>query len=78
MGLEPDYGHFHENPCPNNSTVDKEVKLVTEGQSVYIPIGAIHRLENPGKVPLIVIEIQTGVYLGEDDLIRFEDIYNRV
>ena len=58
-------------------TVDSDVKLVTEGQSVYIPLGAVHRLENPGKVPMVLIEVQTGTYLGEDDIIRYEDIYAR-
>jgi mannose-1-phosphate guanylyltransferase/mannose-6-phosphate isomerase len=58
-------------------TVDDEVKLVTENQSVYIPLGAVHRLENPGKVDLHLIEVQTGSYLGEDDIIRYEDVYNR-
>jgi mannose-1-phosphate guanylyltransferase / mannose-6-phosphate isomerase len=58
-------------------TVDKDVRLVTENQSVYIPLGAIHRMENPGKVPMVLIEVQTGSYLGEDDIIRYEDIYAR-
>lgn len=58
-------------------TVDTEVKLVTENQSVYIPLGAVHRMENPGKVPLTLIEVQTGSYLGEDDIIRYEDVYAR-
>lgn len=58
-------------------TVDAEVKLVTENQSVYIPLGARHRMENPGKVELVLIEVQTGVYLGEDDIIRYEDVYAR-
>ena len=58
-------------------TVNSDVKLITEGESIYIPLGAIHRMENPGKVPLILIEVQTGVYLGEDDIIRYEDIYSR-
>ena len=58
-------------------TVDDEVKLVTENQSVYIPLGAIHRMENPGKVPMVLIEVQTGSYLGEDDIIRYEDVYSR-
>ena len=58
-------------------TVDDEVTLVTENESVYIPLGAVHRLENPGKVDLHLIEVQTGSYLGEDDIIRYEDIYNR-
>jgi mannose-1-phosphate guanylyltransferase/mannose-6-phosphate isomerase len=58
-------------------TVDTEVKLIAENQSVYIPLGAIHRMENPGKVRLTLIEVQTGSYLGEDDIIRYEDIYAR-
>lgn len=58
-------------------TVDAEVKMVTENQSVYVPLGAIHRLENPGKVPVVLIEVQTGSYLGEDDIIRYEDVYSR-
>ncbi len=58
-------------------TVDDTVKLVSENQSVYIPLGAIHRMENPGKVPMALIEVQTGSYLGEDDIIRYEDIYAR-
>lgn len=60
-----------------NVTVDETIKLVSENQSVYIPLGAIHRLENPGKVPLHLIEVQTGAYLGEDDIVRYEDIYAR-
>ena len=58
-------------------TVDEDVTLLTEGQSVHIPLGAVHRMENPGKVPMVLIEVQTGVYLGEDDIIRYEDIYAR-
>ena len=58
-------------------TVDAEVTMVTENQSVYVPLGAIHRLENPGKVPVVLIEVQTGAYLGEDDIIRYEDVYSR-
>lgn len=58
-------------------TVDGESRLVTENQSVYIPLGAIHRMENPGKRPMVLIEVQTGTYLGEDDIIRYEDIYAR-
>ena len=58
-------------------TIEAEVKLVTENQSVYIPLGAVHRLENPGKLQLTLIEVQTGSYLGEDDIIRYEDIYSR-
>ena len=58
-------------------TVDDEVKLISENQSVYIPLGAVHRMENPGKVPMILIEVQTGSYLGEDDIVRYDDIYAR-
>jgi mannose-1-phosphate guanylyltransferase len=52
--------------------------MVTENQSVYIPVGIVHSLENPGKVPLHLIEVQSGSYLGEDDIVRFEDKYGRV
>jgi len=58
-------------------TIADEVKLVTENQSVYIPLGTKHRLENPGKLPMVLIEVQTGSYLGEDDIVRYEDIYAR-
>lgn len=58
-------------------TVDDEVKTVHENESVYIPIGARHRLENPGKIDLELIEVQTGSYLGEDDIVRIEDDYRR-
>lgn len=58
-------------------TVDETVTLVTENQSIYVPLGAIHRMENPGKVPMVLIEVQTGSYLGEDDIIRYEDVYSR-
>ena len=53
------------------------VKLVTENESVYIPVGVTHSLENPGKLPLHLIEVQSGSYLGEDDIVRFEDLYGR-
>ena len=58
-------------------TVDDTVTLISENQSVYIPLGAKHRMENPGKVPMVLIEVQTGSYLGEDDIIRYEDVYAR-
>jgi mannose-1-phosphate guanylyltransferase/mannose-6-phosphate isomerase len=58
-------------------TVGDEVKLLTENQSVYVPVGAIHRLENPGKLPMVMIEVQTGAYVGEDDIIRYDDVYGR-
>ena len=59
-------------------TINDETKLVTENQSVYIPIGAVHSLENPGKIPLELIEVQSGAYLGEDDIVRFSDKYGRI
>ncbi|WP_275668511.1 mannose-1-phosphate guanylyltransferase/mannose-6-phosphate isomerase [Oleisolibacter albus] len=58
-------------------TIDDKQVLVTENESVYLPLGCVHRLENPGKVPLNLIEVQTGTYLGEDDIVRFEDTYGR-
>ncbi len=58
-------------------TVDDEVKLLTENESVYIPLGAVHRMENPGRVPMVLIEVQTGTYVGEDDIVRYEDVYAR-
>src|SRR5262249_48889601 len=58
-------------------TRDEETKLLSENESTYIPIGAKHRLENPGKTPLFLIEVQSGGYLGEDDIVRFEDRYKR-
>jgi mannose-1-phosphate guanylyltransferase len=60
-----------------NVTNGEQTFLVTENESTYIPIGQIHALENPGKVPLEMIEVQTGSYLGEDDIVRFEDNYGR-
>jgi mannose-1-phosphate guanylyltransferase / mannose-6-phosphate isomerase len=59
-------------------TVNELVKIVHENESIYIPIGAVHRLENPGKILLELIEVQTGSYLGEDDIIRIEDDYRRL
>ncbi len=59
-------------------TVGEKVILLTENQSTYIPLGEVHRLSNPGKVPLEIIEVQSGSYLGEDDIVRFEDTYGRV
>eukprot|EP01037_Dinobryon_pediforme_P012618 gene12618-12708_t len=58
-------------------TRNDEVKLVHENESIYLPIGCIHRMANPGKINLELIEVQTGSYLGEDDIIRIEDVYNR-
>ncbi|AXC49594.1 mannose-1-phosphate guanylyltransferase/mannose-6-phosphate isomerase [Paracoccus suum] len=58
-------------------TVGEQVTLMAENQSIYVPLGALHRLENPGRVPMVLIEVQTGAYLGEDDIIRYEDAYAR-
>ena len=55
-----------------------ETILLSENQSTYIPLGVIHNLENPGKIPAKIIEVQTGAYLGEDDIIRYDDVYGRV
>ena len=58
-------------------TRGEEIELLSENQSTYIPLGTKHRLENPGKVELHMIEVQSGIYLGEDDIVRFEDVYQR-
>jgi mannose-1-phosphate guanylyltransferase/mannose-6-phosphate isomerase len=58
-------------------TIGDTLELVAENQSVYIPLGVVHRMKNPGKVPMVLIEVQTGSYLGEDDIIRYEDLYAR-
>ena len=59
-------------------TRGEEVMMISENESTYIPLGVRHRLENPGKVDLFLIEVQSGGYLGEDDIVRFEDTYNRI
>ena len=59
-------------------TIDDEVELVGEYQSVYIPSGSKHRLENPGEGTVVLIEVQTGSYFGEDDIERYEDRYSRL
>lgn len=58
-------------------TRDHEQHMVRENESIYLPLGAVHRLENPGKIPLTLIEVQSGPYLGEDDIVRIEDVYSR-
>ncbi len=58
-------------------TLGDEVRLLTENESIYIPLGAVHRLENPGRIPLELVEIQSGTYLAEDDVVRYEDDYER-
>ena len=57
---------------------DGKEKLLTENESTYIPVGSVHRLSNPGKIPLRIIEVQSGSYVGEDDIVRLEDIYGRL
>jgi mannose-1-phosphate guanylyltransferase/mannose-6-phosphate isomerase len=75
--------HFHraEHWVVVNGTAlvtrDGEVVMVRENESIYQPLGTVHRLENPGRIPLTLIEVQSGTYLGEDDIVRFEDTYGR-
>jgi len=59
-------------------TRDGEEAMVRENESIYLPLGTVHRLENPGRIPLTLIEVQSGAYLGEDDIVRIEDTYGRV
>jgi mannose-1-phosphate guanylyltransferase/mannose-1-phosphate guanylyltransferase/mannose-6-phosphate isomerase len=76
--------HFHraEHWVVVNGTAivtrDDEEILLRENESIFVPLGCMHRLENPGKVPLNLIEVQSGTYLGEDDIVRMQDIYHRV
>nr|WP_294513668.1 mannose-1-phosphate guanylyltransferase/mannose-6-phosphate isomerase [uncultured Rhodopila sp.] len=76
--------HFHraEHWVVVNGTArvtrDSQTLIVRENESVYLPLGCVHRLENPGKIPLTLIEVQSGAYLGEDDIVRLEDTYGRV
>ncbi len=58
-------------------TCGEKQMVLSENQSTYIPLGEIHRLENPGRIPLEIIEVQSGSYLGEDDIVRLEDVYGR-
>ena len=58
-------------------TRDQDKILVRENESIYLPLGCMHRLENPGRIPVTLIEVQSGAYLGEDDIVRFEDTYGR-
>ncbi|HEX2943713.1 MAG TPA: mannose-1-phosphate guanylyltransferase/mannose-6-phosphate isomerase [Rhodopila sp.] len=75
--------HFHraEHWVVVNGTArvtrDQDVMIVRENESVYLPLGCVHRLENPGRIPLTLIEVQSGAYLGEDDIVRLEDTYGR-
>ena len=59
-------------------TRGEDVFILSENDSTYIPLGTRHWLENPGTIPLEIIEVQSGSYLGEDDIVRFEDVYDRV
>ena len=76
--------HFHRAEhwvVVNGSAIvtrDAERVLVRENESIYLPLGCVHRMENPGKIPLTLIEVQSGSYLGEDDIVRLEDTYGRV
>jgi mannose-1-phosphate guanylyltransferase/mannose-6-phosphate isomerase len=76
--------HFHraEHWVVVNGTArvtrDNETLIVRENESVYLPLGCVHRLENPGKIPLTLIEVQSGAYLGEDDIVRLQDTYGRM
>ena len=58
-------------------TCGDQTLLLSENQSTYIPLGEVHRLANPGTIPLEIIEVQSGTYLGEDDIVRLQDIYGR-
>ena len=57
--------------------INKNISILNANESIYVPLGAKHRLSNPGEVSLIIIEVQSGNYLGEDDILRFEDVYGR-
>ena len=57
--------------------LNNKITILAENQSIYIPLGSKHRLTNPGKIPLTLIEVQSGSYVGEDDIVRFEDKYGR-
>ena len=58
-------------------TLEGQQHLLTENESIYLPLGSVHALENPGKIPLELIEVQVGSYLGEDDIVRLQDRYGR-
>ena len=59
-------------------TKNEEVIILSENQSTFVPVGSRHRMRNPGKIPAFLIEVQSGSYLGEDDIVRYEDVYGRV
>ena len=57
--------------------IDNKITILSENEGTYIPLGSKHRLINPGKITLEIIEVQSGAYVGEDDIVRFEDLYGR-
>jgi mannose-1-phosphate guanylyltransferase/mannose-6-phosphate isomerase len=59
-------------------TIGEEVRILQENESAYVPVGVVHRLENPGKIPLHLVEVQCGAYVGEDDIVRLDDDYGRL
>ena len=59
------------------AAIKENLFIIGENKSIYIPLGSTHRLSNPGKIPLILIEVQSGSYVGEDDIVRLEDVYGR-
>ena len=60
-----------------NVEIDNKNYILGENKSIFIPLGSKHRLHNPGKINLVLVEVQSGNYLGEDDIVRFEDLYGR-
>jgi hypothetical protein len=60
------------------AVMGSDFEILSEGQSTYVPLGAKHRLENPGTTLMVLIEVQIGTYLGEDDITRYDDVYNRI
>jgi mannose-1-phosphate guanylyltransferase/mannose-6-phosphate isomerase len=82
----PGQAHLREPRCSEHwlvvrgvaeVTIGEDVKLYYKNESAYVPIGAVHRLANPGKIPLELIEVQVGSYLGENDILQLEDVYRR-
>jgi mannose-6-phosphate isomerase-like protein (cupin superfamily) len=77
FGHARDFDGYVRVPQVGSVTVGDDVKILSADQSIYIPVGSVHCLENPGKDPLDLIEVQTGTYLGEDDIVRLDDRYGR-
>ena len=77
LALEKLADHLQGRLAPLYLVSGDETLLVSENESTFIPLGVRHRLENPGKLLLEMIEVQSGAYLGEDDIVRFEDTYGR-